>query len=392
MKILFLAPQPFFQARGTPINVRNVLKVLGGAGHEVDLLTYHLGEDVRLKNVRIKRIPRTPFVKSVPIGFSPVKIPLDIIMFLKAAGLMARGGYDCVHAVEESVFMAYILNRFFKVPYIYDMDSAISEQLRYTGKLRGGYLLGAVEVFERKAVLNSLAALTVCSALTDKVKEIAPGKDVFQVEDCPLDIEKKPSAVNRSRLNIKEDDALIMYTGNLESYQGAGLLLRSFSLVLRQSPGAHLVIAGGEPAQAEELKRQAMQMGLEWSVKFVGKVPMEEVPSLLRQADILASPRLEGTNTPLKIYDYLASGRPVVATALPMHTQVLDKKTAVLAAPEPAVFAEGILKLIRSPLMRKRIGGRGKKFVEEKYGFDVFSRKIRDLYEFVERSTTGESH
>jgi glycosyltransferase involved in cell wall biosynthesis len=392
MKILFLAPQPFFQARGTPINVRNVLKVLGESGREVDLLTYHLGEDVELDNVRIRRIPPVPFVKHVAIGFSPAKIPLDISMFLHAGALVVGNGYDLVHAVEESVFMAHLLKKLFKIPYIYDMDSVISDQLLYTGKLGRGGLLNAVERLEREAAREALAVLTVCSSLSGKAAALAPGVKIFQAEDCPLEIDKKPSALTRARLKIKEDDIVVMYTGNLESYQGVGLLLKSFGIAARQFNGIQLVIAGGEPAQIEEYKRKARQMGLEWSVKFAGRVPPEEASSLLEQADILASPRLEGTNTPLKIYDYLLSGKPVVATNLPMHTQVLDKKKAVLAEPEPEAFSNGILKLARSPAMRTRLGRSGRKSAGEKYGFSVFREKILRLYNFAEKSLKGDKN
>ncbi len=392
MKILFLAPQPFFQARGTPINVRNVLKVLGESGRKVDLLTYHLGEDVELENVRVKRIFPLPFIKHVPIGFSPAKIPLDTAMFFHAAALVMKNGYDLIHAVEESVFMAYLLKFFFKVPYIYDMDSVISDQLRYTGKLGRGGLLNAAERMEREAARAALAVLTVCASLSGKAAAIAPGAKIFQAEDCPLEIGRKPSALTRARLKIKEDDIVVMYTGNLESYQGVELLLKSFGIAARKFNGIQLVVAGGEPAQVEEFKRKARQLGLEWSVKFAGRVPPEEASSLLEQADILASPRIEGTNTPLKIYDYLLSGKPVVATDLPMHTQVLDKKTAVLADPEPGAFSDGILKLARSPAMRTRLGRSGRKFAGEKYGFPVFREKILRLYDFAEKSITGDKN
>ncbi len=387
MRILFLAPQPFFQARGTPINVRNVLRVLSGAGHSADLVTYHVGENVDIRNVRIRRIPALSFVKSVPIGPSAVKIPLDILMFLKALCILRRdGNYDCVHAVEESVFIALLLRKRFGIPYVYDMDSVISDQLRYTGKLRNRKLLDGVEFLEKQAVEHSLAVLTVCSSLSDRVRGISPGKRVFQVEDCPMGVEDGRSGLTRRELNVKEDDFVILYTGNLESYQGAAMLIRSFGYVLREHPRARLVIAGGEPAQVEDLKRRARQAGVEWSVSFAGKVPVEEVPSLLDIADILVSPRLEGTNTPLKIYDYLASGKPLVATDLPMHTQVLDRRTAVLVRPDPRSFSEGMLRLIRSPSARKRLGRNGKKLVLKNYGFPVFREKIEELYGFVENS------
>jgi glycosyltransferase involved in cell wall biosynthesis len=389
MKILFMAPQPFFQARGTPINVRNVLSVLGKAGHQADLLTYGIGEDIELENVSIKRIPKIPSINSVAIGFSFAKIPLDILMFFKGCRLLFKGGYDFVHAVEESVFMAYVFKKLFKVRYLYDMDSSITAQLLYSGAIREGVLLRALERIEKAAVRDALAVLTVCGSLTRDVGRVCPGKKVFQVEDCPLATDKASSRFNRSKLNIKKDDIMLLYTGNLEPYQGVDMLVKSLSFVLREAPGVRLVIAGGEPGQIDELKRRARQAGVEFSVHFTGKIPLEDVPSLIKASDILVSPRLKGENTPLKIFDYLASGKPVAATDLPMHTQVLTKSTASLAPPEPALFAGAILKLVKSPSARARLGKNGKKLVKENYSFDVFSDKILSCYSFIENSIRG---
>ncbi len=66
---------------------------------------------------------------------------------------------------------------------------------------------------------------------------------------------------------------------------------------------------------------------------FTGHQPARDIPAFVEAADILASPRIAGTNTPLKIYSYLRAGKPIVATDLLTHTQVLDRETALLVAP-----------------------------------------------------------
>ena len=70
MRILVVAPQPFYQERGTPIATRLLLEALQAAGHSVDVLTYHVGDDPKIPGVRVFRAPAVPFVHDVPIGFS----------------------------------------------------------------------------------------------------------------------------------------------------------------------------------------------------------------------------------------------------------------------------------------------------------------------------------
>ena len=68
MKILMVSPQPFFEPRGTPISVYQRLEALSALGHEIDLLTYHVGKDVELSNVRMHRVPKIGFIQHVRVG------------------------------------------------------------------------------------------------------------------------------------------------------------------------------------------------------------------------------------------------------------------------------------------------------------------------------------
>ena len=88
---------------------------------------------------------------------------------------------------------------------------------------------------------------------------------------------------------------------------------------------------------------------------FTGQQPAREIPGFVEAADMLVSPRIRGTNTPLKIYSYLRSGRPIVATNLLTHTQVLSPEMARLVAPEPSRSPQAILDLIDRPDERARL-------------------------------------
>ena len=307
--------------------------------------------------------------------------------------------YDCIHAVEESVFIAFILGKLFHIPYIYDLDSSISDQLAYTGKLKNSLLLKLVKTVEKIAIRNSLAVLTVCSALTELVASTAPGKKVFQIEDCPVEFPERErgsrsscagrpvpakAGIAREKLGVSKDRIVVMYVGNFEPYQGIRMLLESISLVRPSvSCEVKLLLVGGEPEQIRELKGYAGQLGIVDSVLFQGKKAFEEVPSYLELADILVSPRLTGTNTPMKIFYYLASGKPIVATDLAMHNQVLSDKVARLAGPDAQHFSHAIVDVIRDKTLRHRLGEEGKKLVESRYSASIFREKVKEVYEFV---------
>jgi hypothetical protein len=186
MRVLLLAPQPFYQERGTPIAVRLVLKVLSERGATVDVVTYHEGRDVRLERVSLHRIPAPPLVRDVRPGLSWKKLVCDAFVFVKAVRLAARRRYDLVHAVEESVFIALALKWLFGLPYVYDMDSLLTQQIadRFP---RLAPVARRLAVAERLALRHAIAVVPVCEALAQVARRWHAGKVVLLPDVSLLD-------------------------------------------------------------------------------------------------------------------------------------------------------------------------------------------------------------
>jgi glycosyltransferase involved in cell wall biosynthesis len=170
----------------------------------------------------------------------------------------------------------------------------------------------------------------------------------------------------------------VLYTGTFEAYQGLDLLFAAHAHVLGERPDARLVLAGGTSEQVDAARVQARAAGIEPATQFLGQRPADQIPALLDAADVLVSPRSTGTNTPLKIYQYLRSGRPIVATRLLTHTQVLDDEVAILTEPTPAALAEGILAAIRDPARGAAIGARARHLAETKYSYEAYLARTRE--------------
>ncbi len=119
-EILILAPQPFFQERGTPIAVRLLTEELADAGNKVDLLTYHEGLPFVYQGVSLHRTCSLPGLSGLKPGFSLKKIACDVLMLCKSISLIRKNQYRVLHAVEESVFTALLLSVLFSIPFIYD--------------------------------------------------------------------------------------------------------------------------------------------------------------------------------------------------------------------------------------------------------------------------------
>jgi glycosyltransferase involved in cell wall biosynthesis len=120
----------------------------------------------------------------------------------------------------------------------------------------------------------------------------------------------------------------------------------------------------------------------EW-VRLVGPRPLSEMSTWMEISDVLVSPRAEGDNTPLKIYSYMASGRPVVATRRATHTQVLSEETAFLADPEPIQLGQALIEAISNKELAGKRATQARELVEQEYTFEVFKSKILEAYSWL---------
>jgi glycosyltransferase involved in cell wall biosynthesis len=385
VRILLLAPHPFFQQRGTPIAERMLLEVLAGHGHQIDVLTFHEGEDVQIPGCRIRRIPALPFVRSIrgiQPGFSLKKLASDAVMFLSCLSMVRRGRYDVVHAVEESAFMGLAARWIFHVPYVYDMDSGLARQMidkfPFLNRVRR-----MLERFERAAVRGSVGTLAVCRSLEDHARACRPDGLVARIEDVSLlagqgeEVDDLPAG----------DAPTAMYVGNLQRYQGIDLLLEAFRHTVSELPEALLVVIGGSSGDDESIahyRRRSEELGIAAAVRFLGPRPVERLGAYLRRATVLVSPRIQGENTPMKVYSYLDSGRPVLATRLPTHTQVLTDDVARLVEPEPEPMGRALAELLRDRNLQDRLAAAARDLTQKEFTPQAFEGKLLRFYDSIE--------
>jgi glycosyltransferase involved in cell wall biosynthesis len=350
-----------------------MVRALAAQGHEVELLTYPQGEDVAIPGVRHRRSLPLP-VGRVRAGASLAKLALDVPFMAQAFWRMATGRFDVVHAVEESAHLAAPLARLLGLPLVVDVDSSIPDQLRESGFARRGPLPWAAEALEGHALRHAAAVVTVCTSLTDGVRRRAPSARVFQIEDPPLvaapaDRGSPEAASLKASLGL-DGRPVALYSGNFEPYQGVELLVDAAAML----PEVQVLCMGGEPDQIERLRARAGR------AVFAGRRPTGELPAFLGLASVVVSPRVSGVNTPFKIYTYLASGRPLVATRTLTHTQLVDDTTAWLVDPAPEGIAAGIRAALADPAEAARRAERGRALVEREYSETRYGEKVAAAY------------
>ena len=379
MKVLILAPQPFYQERGTPIAIDWVCQALSNRGVDVDVLTFHEGEDRKHKNVRIFRAKPWFAIKNIKPGFSVKKLICDVFMFFSFIRILNRNKYNVIHAVEESAFMALIAYPFSKIPFVYGIDSSMTTQL--VDKFSFLKVVeGLLRLMESLPVRYAQVAAPVCQALADDIAKYKP-KNVVILKDASLASDTPIDNIPSLRNELGIEGSLIMYIGNLESYQGIDLLIDSFAIACKDLNNLALVIIGGSDEDISKYKAKVEKQNLESSVFIIGKRPISDISGYMAQADVLVSPRVQGKNTPMKIYTYLDSDVAVLATNLPTHTQVMTPDIGVLAEPNTKDFSRGIINIVGDKGLREKLASNAKVYIEKEHSFEAFSRTVEKIYD-----------
>lgn len=403
--VLIIAPQPFFTQRGTPINIRAMAQALVEGGYCPTLLVYPFGDDIELKDIRVVRTFRPFFIRNVSIGFSIPKLILDFCLALTALKLVYQGNFKIIHGIEEGAFIAGFTALLSKTPYIVDLDSDMSLQMKKTAFPFSHIPLSVYIAIERLLLKRAALAISVCRALSEKARLLAPKVPVVQIEDIPvaqaLKLTPTLSPETLRKQLAPHGETIVLYTGNFEEYQGVDILLHGFHGFLSsikdgqltnlndlsRSSRIKLVIVGGTKEANKSLSQQVNALHISASVALLGEQPINEIPAYEQAASYLISPRKYGCNTPLKLYSYMSSGIPILATNIESHTQVLDCSSAFLFEPNAESLAQLLLRINNDPTGSHNEGQakatRAKHIVDTNYSWDAFSDKLLKAYRTV---------
>lgn len=379
MRVLMLAPEPVYSPRGTPISIINRCRALTALGHQVDLVTYPIGQDVDMPGLRFIRTPRLPGLRQVRIGPSAAKIVLDVFLLMVAARLLLQRRYDVIHSHEEAGALGWLLHGIFRLPHLHDSHSDLATVLRDYGFVRRHPVVLLARWLERRVLTSASTVIVVFPELASVVTAQAPQTPVHVIYNTPLGQWVDPGLSDRLRKSWGQDRPIILYAGSLEPYQAIPLLLKAMRPVRDAVPQARLVLVGGRPAQVDEVRRQAAQLGVAEAVIFEGQRPSDEIPSYLAAADVLVSPRQDGINTPLKVYSYLQAAKPIVATRTVSHLQILDEECAMLVDLTPEAMGAGLLAVLRDPGLSDRLSQRAAERARD-FGVEAFLRATAAAY------------
>lgn len=391
MKILMLAPTPFFSDRGCHVRIYEETMALQQQGHQVEVLTYPLGNEV--SGVKTSRIaPLLFWYKKTTAGPSWWKLILDLQLLWLTRHKLRQQNYDVLHAhLHEGMFIAYwarVLSGS-SLPIVFDYQGSLTAELDHHQFMATSSFLGKLFVcveswINQRADILFTSATSLVDTIIDRDKlKRKPEVVADAVGEVPKTTQKKQRELCQ-KLNLSLEYPVVVYLGLLNRYQGVDLLLEAFQLVIEVMPKTHLLVLG-YPAKKYQL--QAAVLGLKNNVTFTGRVSYFEIYDYLALGDLAVAPKLVETEANGKLYNYLAAGLPTVAFDTQLNRVILGNAGLFVKKKSVKALAQALRQLIQNSESRDQLRQASKKRSSQTSSWQKSIHKLEAIYQKVVSSS-----
>ncbi|MFO1055794.1 MAG: glycosyltransferase [Dongiaceae bacterium] len=365
MKLLYSLPHPTDRLEtgraGHLIRAAALVQALRAAGHEVRCHEAAAAPALAGAAQGYRRL-----LKRLAAG--PLTAPATLLLRDAGRALLGRGAAGRLAAIAadwrpdailethvELAMAGAVAARRTGVPLVLDDVSPIGEEAAHYG---GGSVARARAAFRRVC-----AAAGLLVAVTPQIRALLQAEGIAAERILLLENGVDPALFHpgidggacRAALGLPAAAVVLVYVGSFQPFHGVPLLLESLAAL--PADGLRLLLVGDGPAAAE-CRRRAATLGLGDRVLFTGRVPYEAVAATIAAADIAVVPASNDYGDSMKLRDYMAVGRPVLAPDQPTIARVVEhERTGLLfARDDPAALAAAIARLAGDPALRRRLG------------------------------------
>lgn len=388
-----IAPTSFFLDYGCHVRILEEARVLHRLGHEVTVVTYHLGRD--LPDIEILRSQPPPWRAEYEVGSSLHKIAFDLLLGWRVLTVVLTRPFDLIHAhLYDGALMGAVIGRLRRIPVIFDRQGSLTgEMVDHRFLDPAGRWYRWVMLLEER--INHMADRIVTSTQLGAVQlerhcdwettYVQPLPDCVDLSFFRPDVlSQEEVSARRAGLGFLSDGPIVVYVGLLADYQGIPHLLEA-ARILKQRGAAARYVIGGFPGE-EHYRRMAIDMGVDDRVIFTGKVPYDETPAFLALGDLAVAPKLSETEGSGKILNYMAMALPTVAFDTPVSREYMGSLgTYARPAGDPEALADALQSLIERPDRRRALGEKLRQRAERHFSWDRAGRQLVRVYRDVIR-------
>ena len=382
MRFLFLAPTVDLSGgTGDATHVGEEVRGLSGLGNQV-LLIAGRGGDATTPPAGVE-IHAAGYRRTFDFAGDVVRYIVSTLRtFILACYLARKFRPEIIFERHAFIDIGPLIARITNVRSISELNGLVANESGelYPRRRRQSGIVSRLESF-------SLSGHAGFVCVTDQLARFASGltsanPSRILVAGNGVDVNRfTPGVVQPSQLNLPEGH-YIVFTGELAAWQGLHWLLSSMEFVVKEEPLTRLLIIGDGP-ELDTLVRIVHERRLNQNVLFLGRIPHAKVPEYLQVARVCVAPKNPGRVTsPIKVFEYLASGKPIVVTDTVELADLIESEGLgeVVKYGDTKGLSVALLKFLQQPDISAKVGLRGRKWVESNRSWD---RVALDVSEFV---------
>jgi N-acetyl-alpha-D-glucosaminyl L-malate synthase BshA len=347
---------------GIEIATYNIAKQLAKRGHEVHVITT-LDEGLPKETIEDRFCVHRIFCRKIRF--------LGIISFwIKIFWHLKKIDPDIAHVQSVgSGIPGFLAKKLFKKPYIvWGHGSDIYLPDKFTKSI------------SKLVLKNADAVIALTEDMKKKIQKICD-RDVVVVPNG-IDLERFNNLSKgdiRKRLKIKDDKKRIIFVGTLRPVKSVKYLIKAIKIIIQKDINTRLMLVG-DGDERGNLEKLVKELSLEEYVKFVGKVPNEEVPEYMAVSDVFVLPSLSESFGIVNL-EAMASGLPIVATKVGGLPEIIkDGENGFLVEPKnPEELAEKVLSILGNNELRERITRNNKEKAKD-YSWESVVEKLEEVY------------
>jgi len=398
LKVCMLAACPFPANHGTAGSIREMAEAIVERGHEVHVVTYHMGENIPVKGPQIHRIPDWTRESSVIVG-PTVRRPLyDLQMIFKAAQVIRRYGCDIIQAHGyEAALVAWACQRLTGLPVVYNGHNTMADELPSYHFIRPKWLALAVgRVLDAFVPRVADRAMPHSSNMERFFRRMGLGARTEPVLRIGIELCGEPP-VDGSEVRLRYglgEGPVVLYAGVTDEFQRLDLLLEAMVAVVSREPRAKLLLVIPVPNERQlgNIRRRAAELGLAGHVVLTEPQPLHAVREFLAACDVAVAPRPRTPGFPVKVLNYMAAKRPCVLYASSAFSGLVHRDNAFLVAPDTgSALGAGILELLGDGQLRQRLADEGWQWVRAHHDRRLTAQQVCDTF-FRTLARNGRSH
>lgn len=389
ISVAVVAACPFPVNYGSPGAIRELTAAMSEMGIDIHIVTYPHGQDLSVGKAQLCRVAQKHQFRPPAAGPSGEKLYFDFLMLGELCRVVWRENVDIIHAHNYEGALIGLFGKFVTGrPMIYQAVCLMTDELAsyrfikpaFLSKWLGAFLDWFVPLFPDHtiAVTQELHDFLAKRGVPErKLSMITSGTDPGMFDHPDPDRFRKKYDLGSL--------PVIMYTGITNHFQRIDYLLRAFAVALKQVPSAILMIVNpieDEPDIASH-KALAQELEIANNVRFVGPHTLDELPDYLAMATVTVAPRPECPGHPIKLLNYMISGKPIVCFAGGAKGLTHMQDALIVPDHDWQAMGEAILTFLRDPELAKRLGASARENAINNFDWRVIGKKVAVVYESI---------